>query len=197
MKRAFDLTIAAVGLLVLLPLFAVVALFAKLSSAGPVFFKHKRIGRNLRPFSVYKFRTMVVGASKQGLPITADNDPRVTRTGRFLRKTKIDELPQLINVLKGEMSFVGPRPEVEVYVQKYPEAFRKILASRPGITDPASIKFRNESLVLQNSDDVERFYVEEILPIKLRYNLEYLEKRSFLYDFYLIFRTVCSVISGR
>lgn len=196
MKRLFDVTFAVLSLITFLPLFVIVAMLIKLTSPGPVFFRQARMGRNLKPFRIYKFRTMTADSPSRGPSITAREDSRVTRIGRFLRKTKIDELPQIINVLIGEMSFVGPRPEVEEYVRKYPDEFEKILVNRPGITDLASIKFRNESELLRSTGNVEEHYVKEILPVKLRYNLEYLEKQSFKYDVLLILRTLGAVLRG-
>jgi lipopolysaccharide/colanic/teichoic acid biosynthesis glycosyltransferase len=196
MKRFFDVTFAAVGLVVLLPLFVIVAILIKLTSPGPVFFRQARVGRNLKPFRIYKFRTMTADSPNLGPSITAQSDSRVTRVGKFLRKTKIDELPQIINVLVGEMSFVGPRPEVEEYVRRYPDMFEKILVNRPGITDLASIEFRNESELLRDASNIEEQYVREILPVKLRYNLEYLEKQSLKYDILLILRTLGVVMRG-
>jgi len=196
MKRLFDLTFAVVGLIALLPLFAIVAILIKLSSPGPVFFRQLRMGRNLKPFRICKFRTMTADSPSRGPSITARDDLRITRLGRFLRKTKIDELPQIINVLVGEMSFVGPRPEVEEYVREYPSMFEKILANRPGMTDLASIEFRNESELLQDASNVEEQYIREILPVKLKYNLEYMEKQSLGYDILIILRTLGAVLRG-
>ena len=196
MKRLFDVTFAVLGLIALIPLFAVVAILIRLTSPGPVFFRQARVGRNLKPFRIYKFRTMTVDSPNRGPSVTAHGDSRVTRLGRFLRKSKIDELPQIINVLVGEMSFVGPRPEVEEYVKEYPVEFQKILVNRPGMTDLASIEFRNESELLQNAGNVEELYISEILPVKLKYNLEYLENQSLRYDILLILRTLGAVLRG-
>src|SRR6516225_1894346 len=145
MKRLFDVLIASVGLLVLVPLLLVIALLIKLTSRGPVLFRQERMGRNFQPFWIYKFRTMVPDAARLGGPITAAEDPRVTVIGRLLRKTKVDELPQLFNVLRGDMSLVGPRPEVRRYVEMFHQDYEEILRARPGITDPASVKYRDES----------------------------------------------------
>ena len=159
MKRCFDGFFSAIGLLMLLPLFALVAILIKLDSFGPVFFVQKRIGRNLKPFNLYKFRTMVHDAPKKGLPITAGDDPRVTRVGKLLRKTKIDELPQIWNVLKGDMSLVGPRPEVRRYVSKYRKEYKEILKIRPGMTDVASLTYKNEEAILKDKKDPEEYYI--------------------------------------
>lgn len=151
------------------------------------------MGKNFRPFYIFKFRTMVQNADKSGLQITAGEDKRVTRVGRILRKTKIDELPQLFNVLKGEMSFVGPRPEVEKYVKYYKTEYEYILRVRPGITDISSITFRDEEGVLKGKEDPEEYYKSVLLPEKIRFAKEYIEKATFFYDLKLIFKTLCSI----
>ena len=160
MKRAFDIVASGLGLLVLSPLLLGVALLIKLSSRGPVLFRHERVGRNFRPFSMYKFRTMVPDAPRLGGPLTAGDDPRITTIGRVLRKTKVDELPQLFNVLRGEMSLVGPRPEVPCYVDMYRQEYQEILKARPGITDLASLKYRHEEQILGQLPNPEEEYVE-------------------------------------
>lgn len=192
-KRFFDIVFSSVGLLLLSPLFIVTALLIKLDSPGPVFFRQERIGRNFKPFFIYKFRTMVKDAHTRGLQITASGDNRITRVGRILRKTKIDELPQLINVLKGEMSFVGPRPEVEKYVELYKKDYKEILRIRPGITDISSIIFRDEERVLKNQADPEWYYKHILLPEKIKLAQEYIKKASFFYDLRLIFKTFYKV----
>ncbi|OGP95269.1 MAG: hypothetical protein A2157_13810 [Deltaproteobacteria bacterium RBG_16_47_11] len=190
MKRLFDILFSFIGLLLLQPLFVVIAIMIKVDSTGPVFFRQGRVGKNFRRFVIYKFRTMVVGAEKKGLRITSGGDNRVTRIGRILRKLKIDELPQLINVLKGDMSLVGPRPEVEEYVKLYEKDYREILKRRPGITDVSSIIFREEEEVLKNQLDPEGYYKKILLPEKIRLAKEYIENSSFLYDFKLVLNTI-------
>jgi lipopolysaccharide/colanic/teichoic acid biosynthesis glycosyltransferase len=190
MKRLFDLLFSLTGLLLLQPLFVAIAILIKIESAGPVFFRQERIGKNFRRFIIYKFRTMVVGAEKKGLRITSGGDDRVTRIGRVLRKLKIDELPQLINVLKGDMSLVGPRPEVEEYVKLYEKDYVEILKRRPGITDVSSIIFREEEAVLKNQVDPEWYYKKILLPEKIRLAKEYIDNSSFLYDFKLVLNTL-------
>ncbi|PIV44533.1 MAG: hypothetical protein COS27_01450 [Nitrospirae bacterium CG02_land_8_20_14_3_00_41_53] len=194
MKRCFDGFFSAIGLLMLLPLFALVAILIKLDSFGPVFFVQKRIGRNLKPFNLYKFRTMVHDAPKKGLPITAGDDPRVTRVGKLLRKTKIDELPQIWNVLKGDMSLVGPRPEVRRYVSKYRKEYKEILKIRPGMTDVASLTYKNEEAILKDKKDPEEYYIYVLLPEKIRLAREYVRKSSLLYDLKLIILTIFKLI---
>ena len=194
MKRFFDLTVSAAGLLILSPVLLLVALLIKLDSQGPVFFRQERIGRNFRPFSIYKFRTMVVDAPQRGAAITAGGDPRITRFGRLLRKSKIDELPQLINVLRGEMSLVGPRPEVPKYVELFRQEYDDILRVRPGITDLASLKYRDEAAVLAAAQNPEQEYVARILPEKIQLAKQYIRNASFLFDLKLILRTLLKVV---
>jgi len=194
MKRLFDMLFSFIGLLLLQPLFIVIAIMIKVDSRGPVFFKQGRVGKNFRGFVIYKFRTMVVDAEKKGLRITSGGDDRVTRVGRILRKFKIDELPQLFNVLKGDMSLVGPRPEVEEYVKLYEKDYREILKRRPGITDVSSIIFREEEAVLKNQVDPEGYYKKILLPQKIRLAKEYIEHSSFLYDLKLILNTIHQVL---
>jgi lipopolysaccharide/colanic/teichoic acid biosynthesis glycosyltransferase len=190
MKRLFDILVSLMALLLLQPFFVAMAILIKMDSAGPVFFRQERIGKNFRRFFIYKFRTMVVDAEKNGLRITSGGDHRVTRAGRILRKLKIDELPQLINVLKGEMSLVGPRPEVEEYVKLYEQDYMEILKSRPGITDVSSIIFREEETVLKNQINPEWYYKKILLPEKIRLSREYIENSSFLYDLKLLLNTI-------
>lgn len=189
-KRLFDLLASAAGLLLLAPLFALVALAIKLDDGGPVFFKQERIGRSGRPFLIWKFRTMVPGAEQMGRQLTLAGDRRITRMGRILRRSKVDELPQLINVLVGEMSLVGPRPEVKKYVALYSEAQRRILEQAPGITDPASLKYRHENELLAGAADPERVYREEIMPDKIGINLEYAARATLAGDIAVIFSTL-------
>jgi lipopolysaccharide/colanic/teichoic acid biosynthesis glycosyltransferase len=195
MKRIFDLLSASIGLLLLSPLFAVAAVLIKLDDPGPVFFRQERMGRGFRPFLVYKFRTMVQGAHRNGPLITSGGDSRVTRIGGFLRRTKIDELPQLINVLTGDMSIVGPRPEVRKYVEAYRQDYETVLSVRPGITDIASLTYRDEEALLRSQADPERFYLSVHLPAKIRLAKEYIRDRSFLYDLKLIFKTLHRVVA--
>jgi lipopolysaccharide/colanic/teichoic acid biosynthesis glycosyltransferase len=194
MKRLFDILFSFIGLLLLQPLFAVTALMIKIDSEGPVFFRQKRVGKKFRRFVIYKFRTMVVDAERKGLRITSGGDNRITRVGRILRRFKIDELPQLFNVLKGDMSLVGPRPEVIKYVEWYKADYEKILSVRPGITDISSMTFRNEESILQGVDDPERYYVHVLLPEKMRLAREYIRNVSLFYDVKLIFKTLYHVI---
>ena len=193
-KRLFDVIFSFAGLVVLLPLFGVIALLIKLGSEGPVFFRGKRVGKDGKLFKIYKFRTMVVDAGKLGGPSTPDDDPRITKAGRFIRKYKIDELPQLINVLKGEMSLVGPRPEVEEYVKLYSEEEKVILSVLPGVTDYASIWNPNEGEVLAGSKDPEKAYMEKIWPEKQRLRLEYARGYSLWIDFKIILGTLKTII---
>ena len=188
-KRAFDIASALLGLALLAPLFLVVAAWIKLDSPGPVFFRQERIGRGGTPFRIHKFRTMRVEAA--GPALTVGADPRITRAGSFLRRSKIDELPQLIDVLRGDMSVVGPRPEVARYVAAYPPALReKVLSVRPGITDPASLQFRDESALLARAADPEREYREVVLPQKLRLAADYVDTASLGGDLRLIAATL-------
>jgi len=192
-KQAFDIVVAFVGLLFLLPLLLLVALLIKIDSRGPVFFRQERIGRDFRPFLIYKFRTMVQDASRKGGSITFGLDPRITRVGRLLRKTKIDELPQLINVLRGEMSFVGPRPEVWQYVELFRQDYEEILKVLPGITDLASLRYRHEAEILGRSENPEDEYVRRVLPEKIRLAKEYVRRSSLLFDVTIIFKTILTL----
>jgi len=190
-KRIFDFMCAVCGLLLLAPLFALISLCIKLDSKGPIFFRQLRIGRFQKPFYIYKFRTMIQEAEKKGMKLTIGRDRRITKCGMILRKYKIDELPQLINVLKGEMSLVGPRPEVPEYVKYYPEHIKEIVFSvRPGITDYASLKFRNENILLASATDPEKIYVEKILPEKLQLYVHYVRHRSLIGDILIILKTL-------
>src|SRR2546426_994260 len=190
-KRAYDVFLSFCGLAVLSPLFVIIGALIKVSDGGAVFYRQVRVGMHGRPFRIRKFRTMVPLADSTGPLVTGDRDARVTRIGRILRKTKLDELPQLWNVLKGEMSLVGPRPEVSKYVEQYTPEQRKILDFKPGITDPASVHFRNEELLLKNADHLEEFYVRHCLPRKMQLNLEYAEKATLLSDTWIILQTIC------
>jgi lipopolysaccharide/colanic/teichoic acid biosynthesis glycosyltransferase len=193
-KRIFDLFAAVVGIFVLLPLFCIVAIWIKLDSPGPVLFKQTRIGRFGQEFTIYKFRTMVTDAEKMGKQITVSNDARITPSGQFLRKYKLDELPQLFNVVKGEMSLVGPRPEVPKYVAYYTHKQLQVLDVLPGITDPASIRFRNENELLENTTDPENLYIKTIMPQKLALNMQYITQVNLGLDFLIILKTLLQVI---
>ena len=190
MKRAFDVIFSAGGLILLLPMFAVIGALILVFDGWPVFFWQERIGYRGKPFRIWKFRTMVRDAERLGKPLTIGGDPRITRIGHWLRKTKLDELPQLWNVLVGEMSFVGPRPEVKRYVNRYTPAQYRVLELVPGITDAASIAYRNETELLKCFDNPEQAYIEEIIPAKIRLNLEYATRANVLRDCVIIFRTV-------
>jgi len=189
-KRGFDVVCAALGLVVLSPLFALLAALIKLGDGGPVFFRQQRMGYRGRPFRIWKFRTMVPDAERRGALLTADCDPRITGVGRWLRRTKMDELPQLLNVLAGEMSLVGPRPEVPRYVALYTPAQRGVIDIVPGITDPASLAYRDEGRLLASAPDPERAYVNRIMPDKIRLNLEYARRATLWTDVAVILNTV-------
>lgn len=190
MKRICDVIAAGCGLVLLSPLLVILAVAVKLTSAGPIFFRHERVGKDFRPFGVLKFRTMIQDAPKRGGQITFGDDPRITRIGRWLRKTKIDELPQLLNVLKGDMSMVGPRPEVRKYVELFRQDYDEILRVRPGITDLASIEYRDEAALLGRAADPEREYANRILPEKIRLAKQYVQRSSLCFDLYLIALTL-------
>lgn len=190
MKRLFDIAASFFGLLVLMPLFLVVSVWIALDSKGGVFYKQVRVGRYGRDFKLLKFRSMCTGADKSGLLTVGGRDSRITRSGYYIRKYKIDELPQLFNVLKGDMSFVGPRPEVRKYVGLYDCAQRRVLEARPGITDVASIKYRNENDILSKEGNPEEYYIEHIMPDKLKLNIEYMDQRTFIKDIETILRTI-------
>ncbi len=198
MKRAIDLLLASLGLVLLSPLLLLAAACVKLSSPGPIFFRQVRIGRNFRPFYILKFRSMVADAPARGTPITFGDDPRITRVGRLLRRTKIDEIPQLVNVLKGEMSLVGPRPEIPKYVEMFRADYAEILRVRPGITDLASLRYRDESAELGRAADPEAEYVRRVLPEKIALGKEYVARSSLWFDLRVMLATaVCLVIPRR
>lgn len=197
MKRLFDILASGCGLLVLSPIFIIVAIWIKLDSQGPVFYRQTRVGRHNKDFRIFKFRSMRVGSDKGSLVTIGGRDPRVTRSGYFIRKFKIDELPQLINVFTGDMSLVGPRPEVRHYVNYWTPDQMRVLDVRPGITDPASIRFRNENELLEKAQDPERYYIDVIMQEKIKLYLEYVEKSSFWYDIKLIFQTFKVIITER
>ena len=197
MKRAFDIIASGLGLIVLSPLFLILAIWIKLDSKGPVFYRQVRVGFKNKDFRIFKFRSMRVGADKGSLVTIGGHDPRVTRSGYFIRKFKFDELPQLINVFLGDMSLVGPRPEVRHYVDYWTPEQMHVLDVRPGITDPASIKLRNENELMEKAEDPEKYYIEVIMQEKIKLYLEYVEKHSFLYDIGLIFKTFWVIVSER
>lgn len=193
-KRIFDFFAALFGIIVLSPILIIVSIAIAITSRGGVFFKQIRVGKNGKLFKILKFRTMVSNAEAKGMQITVGDDKRITKIGKVLRKTKIDELPQLFNVLIGNMSFVGPRPEVPKYVELYSEEQRKVLTVKPGITDLASIEYKDENDLLQSDENPEQKYIQEIMPAKLALNMQYIEKRGFFYDIGLIMRTLWKII---
>jgi lipopolysaccharide/colanic/teichoic acid biosynthesis glycosyltransferase len=194
-KRIFDLFFVIIGLFLLSPIFIIITVLIKRDSDGPVLFKQERVGLNRNLFKVLKFRTMVVNAEQKGAKITTGRDPRITETGQWLRKYKLDELPQLFNVLLGEMSLVGPRPEVPEYVEFYSEKQKEIVLSiLPGITDTASIEFKNENDLLADSKNPVKDYREKVLPIKLAYYEQYVKNRSLWVDFKIIIKTVIEIL---
>lgn len=195
MKRIFDIVSSGIGLFILSPIFIILGIWIKLDSSGPVFYKQVRVGKNGKDFKIFKFRSMKLDSDKQGFITVGGRDPRVTNSGYYIRKYKLDEIPQLINVFIGDMSIVGPRPEVRKYVDLYNEEQLRVLSVRPGITDTASIKYRNENELLEKADDPDKMYIDEIMPDKLKYNLEYIEKKSFFYDIKLIFMTFKEILT--
>ncbi|GAA0758151.1 sugar transferase [Clostridium sartagoforme] len=192
-KRIFDFIASLIGCIILTPVYVIIALLIKLTSKGPIFFKQKRIGRYGNEFNILKYRTMVVNAERIGRQITIGNDSRVTRIGYFLRKYKLDELPQLINVLKGDMSLVGPRPEVPKYVELYNENQKRVLEVRPGITDYASIEYRDENSILGNVKNPEEYYINIIMPHKIDLNMKYIENNNIFIDIAIIFKTIFNI----
>ncbi len=194
MKRFCDVTASLLVLLVISPFFMITAIIIMLESGGGFIYKQKRVGKDNKDFNLYKFRTMKIDSDKRGLLTVGMRDPRITRSGYFLRKYKLDEFPQLINIIKGSMSIVGPRPEVRKYVEFYDENQRKVLSVRPGLTDYASLKYINENELLANSDNPEKTYIEEIMPHKIDLNLEYIEKRSCKEDLKIIFLTIKKIL---
>ena len=196
-KRALDLILSLVGLFFIFPFLLAIAMRIKLEDGGPVFYRGVRAGRYGKPFRIFKFRTMVVDAEKLGGASTADDDPRITRIGKFLRQYKLDELPQFINVLKGEMSFVGPRPEVEQEVSLYNEKEKALLGVRPGITDYGSIRFHNEGEILEGSEYPHEAYRRLIRPEKIRLGLEYVKNQSLRTDLKILMKTFTTLISAR
>lgn len=196
LKRAMDIVLSAFGIAVLSPVLLVIALAIVIDSKGGVFYRQVRVGKDGKEFRIFKFRTMISDADKRGLLITVGEDSRITRVGKILRKTKLDELAQLFNVFIGDMSFVGPRPEVPRYVAMYTPAQRNVLLVRPGITDYASVAYRDENDLLEGASDPERVYIEEIMPAKLELNRQYLSSIGVWTDIKLIFATVLAVVKG-
>ena len=197
MKRLFDIVASGLGLIVLSPLFLILAIWIKLDSKGPVFYRQVRVGKDDKDFRIFKFRSMRVGSDKGSLVTIGGRDPRVTRSGYWIRKFKLDELPQLINVFIGDMSLVGPRPEVRHYVDYWTPEQMHVLDVRPGITDPASIKFRNENELMEKAEDPEKYYIEVIMQEKIKLYLEYVENHSFWGDIGLIFKTFWTIVKER
>ena len=189
-KRLFDIIASSIGIIILSPIFIGVSIAIKIDSKGSIFFKQARVGKDGKIFNILKFRTMVINAEELGQQITVGKDKRITKVGMFLRKAKIDELPQLINVFKGDMSLVGPRPEVPKYVKMYNEEQRRVLNVRPGITDIASLRYKDENDILGKVENPEEYYINTIMPDKLKLNLEYVEKSNILFDIFLIIKTI-------
>ena len=195
LKRLFDIIFSAFGLILLLPLFVIIAVLLKLESKGPVFYKQIRVGKNNLDFYIYKFRTMYVGADKKGLLTIGNRDPRVTKLGYYFRKYKLDEFPQFINVLIGDMSFVGPRPEVRKYVNLYSEDDLIILSMKPGITDYASIMFRDEVEILNKAENPEKLYIETIMPKKMAINKKYVHNNNIIVDLKIVVKTILTMFT--
>ncbi|ELR99052.1 sugar transferase [Gloeocapsa sp. PCC 73106] len=195
-KRLFDLVSSSLGLIVVSPLLSIIAIWIKIDSPGPIIFQQTRVGKGGKEFKIYKFRTMFVNAETLGKSITVGNDFRITKAGKLLRKYKLDELPQLVNVFKGEMSLVGPRPEVPRYVAFYTSEQRQVLKIRPGITDLASIRFRNESEILAQSEDPEAFYINNIIPQKIALNQQYIQRASLATDLIIIWQTIAALFKN-
>lgn len=196
MRRFFDIMCSGLGLLVLSPLFLFITMWIKLDSKGPVFYRQIRVGKNNRDFMLYKFRSMRIGSDKKGLITIGDRDHRITSSGYYIRKFKLDELPQLINVFKGEMSLVGPRPEVRKYVNCYTEEQMKVLSVKPGITDYASIEYVDENTLLATSNNPDKTYLEKILPDKIKLNMRYINNRSTTEYFKIIFLTLFRILKN-
>lgn len=194
MKRLFDIVFSFFGLILLMPLLILIIVLMKITTKGPIIYKQLRVGRNNNDFFIFKFRTMFVNADKFGLLTVGERDPRVTKIGFYLRKFKLDELPQLANVLCGDMSFVGPRPEVRKYVDLYSPMQMQVLNVRPGITDLASIEFRNENELLSGQEDPDGYYIEVIMPKKLQINLDYLKKSTLSKDIWVIVKTFLAIV---
>lgn len=189
-KRFFDIVATILGGLLLLPIIIPIIIWIKLSSKGPLFYVQKRVGKNFKEFNLYKFRSMIINADKVGPSVTSGDDPRITKVGRIIRKTKIDELPQLINVIKGDMSLVGPRPEVMKFVKEKKDEYKSILTIKPGITDNAAIEFRDEETIMEQYDDKEKAYINIVLPQKIELYNKYIRNISLLNDIKLILKTL-------
>lgn len=189
-KRLFDIIATLIGGVLLIPVVVIIIIWIKLSSKGPLFYTQKRVGKDFKEFNLYKFRSMVVDADKQGPSVTSGDDSRITKVGKIIRKTKIDELPQLLNVLKGEMSLVGPRPEVMKFVKEKKDEYIKVLSVKPGITDNAAIEFRDEETIMEQYEDKEKAYIESVLPQKIALYYKYIDKISFVNDVKLILQTL-------
>ena len=197
MKRLFDIIFSSLGLLILSPVFLIIAILIKKEDGGPVFYPGIRVGINGKRFRMYKFRTMVVNADKIGGPSTSDDDPRLLKIGKTIRKYKLDEIPQLINVLKGEMSIVGPRPEVPSEVETYTEEEKRVLMVKPGITDWASLTYHNEGEILKGAADPHEAYRQKIKPGKIKLQLKYVDEHSFITDLKIILRTIATLVKTR
>ncbi|MDC1227257.1 sugar transferase [Algibacter sp.] len=195
LKRLFDVVFSVIGMILLFPILLLISILIKLDSKGPILFIQGRVGKNNKDFNIYKFRTMSVQSDKKGLLTLGNNDSRITKMGYVLRRYKIDEFPQLINILKGDMSFVGPRPELRYYVNFYNDDDMKIFEVRPGITGLASLKYRNEVELLKAAKDPEAFFIKTIIPDKLKYNKAYISKQNFFFDLKLILLTIVKVIT--
>lgn len=195
--RVFDFIVSLVGIVMLSPLFTIAVALIKCTSPGPVIYAQKRVGRNGRLFRLYKFRSMLVNADRIGTSVTTGNDPRITKTGRILRKTKLDELPQLWNVLKGDMSFVGPRPDVPEIVNTYSPEMKRILSIRPGITSKATLHLRHEEELLAMANDPDRAYEDIFVPTKVKLAMEHVNRRSFFFDFFVLLQTVWALTGGK
>lgn len=197
MKRMFDIIVSLLALIILIPVFVFISIWILLDSRGGIFYTQRRVGRGNKDFSMYKFRSMHPGADTKGLLTVGSRDPRVSKAGYWLRKAKLDELPQLINILRGDMSFVGPRPEVRKYVDLYDDQQLKVLDVRPGLTDYASLQYIDENLMLEASAEPEKTYVETIMPAKLKLNLRYINDQSLLLDIRIIFKTIAGILRAR
>jgi len=197
MKRIFDFTLSLIAIIILLPLFILIALLIVLTSKGGPFYFQTRIGKGGKPFKIIKFRTMYKDSDKKGLLTVGKKDPRVTHIGHFLRKTKLDEVPQLFNILFGHMSFVGPRPELPKYVNLYNERQRQVLSVRPGLTDYASLEYINENEILAQAENPELYYMEHVMPAKLELNLKYIQDQSFTTDLIIIFKTIARIFHAQ
>ncbi|MDT8393439.1 MAG: sugar transferase [Bacteroidales bacterium] len=197
MKRMFDIIVSFSALIILIPVFIIISIWILLDSRGRIFYTQKRVGRGNRDFIMFKFRSMHSGAETKGLLTVGSRDPRVSKAGYWLRKAKLDELPQLLNILRGDMSFVGPRPEVRKYVDLYDDKQLKVLDVRPGLTDYASLKYIDENRMLEESREPEKTYVETIMPAKLKLNLHYIHDQSLLLDIRIIFKTIAGILRAR